>query len=375
MKLDFNSLLFAVTLEQLRYTRRMLRLPLILALLFTASTAATAQWTIQDSRTTADLRGVHSIGKGVAWASGTSGTILRTTDGGAHWQPCSVPPGAEKLDFRAVWAWSAAEDAEVMSAGPGELSRIYLTTDGCATWKETARNEEKDGFWDAMVYQNGNFGFAIGDAHTAVMIGDPVKGRFETRVMLLGHGWFIDGSSCAAQPDESAFAASNSSVFLFGSRRYILVTGGKGGSRALISPLLWAGRDSENCIAVPLPLASGDEASGAFSVFFRDLKHGVVVGGNYKKPTESAGTAAYTSDGGRHWNAAATPPHGYRASVAWDEAAKCWIAVGINGTDISGDDAKTWRAVEDGNWNALSLPFVVGPKGRIGKLRTDVLKP
>jgi hypothetical protein len=29
----------------------------------------------------------------------------------------------------------------------------------------------------------------------------------------------------------------------------------------------------------------------------------------------------------------------------------------------------------DKNWNALSLPFVVGPDGRIGKLRTNAVKP
>jgi hypothetical protein len=29
----------------------------------------------------------------------------------------------------------------------------------------------------------------------------------------------------------------------------------------------------------------------------------------------------------------------------------------------------------DKNWNALSLPFVVGPKGRVGKLCTGALKP
>ncbi len=58
-----------------------------------------------------------------------------------------------------------------------------------------------------------------------------------------------------------------------------------------------------------------------------------------------------------------------------------WITVGPNGTDISTDDGKNWRAVRpdaarhepadaDRNWNAISLPFVVGPKGRIGKLNT-----
>jgi hypothetical protein len=76
--------------------------------------------------------------------------------------------------------------------------------------------------------------------------------------------------------------------------------------------------------------------------------------------------------------AAETMPHGYRSAVAWDAGANEWITVGPNGTDISTDDGKNWRALQpdvgrgeaadaDRNWNALSLPFVVGPKGRIGK--------
>jgi len=29
--------------------------------------------------------------------------------------------------------------------------------------------------------------------------------------------------------------------------------------------------------------------------------------------------------------------------------------------------------LDDGNWNALSLPFVVGPGGKIGKIDLDQL--
>ena len=70
--------------------------------------------------------------------------------------------------------------------------------------------------------------------------------------------------------------------------------------------------------------------------------------------------------------------------MAYDDDAKTWITVGPNGTDISTDDSKNWRALKpkpgqpvgaDKNWNALSLPFVVGPDGRIGKLRDDALQP
>jgi len=287
----------------------------------------------------------------VAWASGEEGTIRRTVNGGELWQKCAVPPDGSHLDFRAVWAWDAS-NAMVMSAGPGEQSRVYRTTDGCAHWTEDSRNGEKDGFWDAMVFQDGDFGL-LGDEKTGMLIGDPVGGKFETEVMVLGHGWFIDEASCVARPDEAAFAASNSSVFVFGSRRYAIGTGGKGGPRVLLSPL-FAFRDTrKGCLAVAVPLASRADSAGVFSLAFRDLKYGVAVGGDYKKPNDSFGTAGWTSDGGRHWKAASKPPHGYRSAVAWHPDAKCWIGVGTNGSDISHNNGKTWQPLDDGNWNAL----------------------
>ena len=69
-----------------------------------ASCGAGAQWVLQESHSTASLRGIHAVSKDVAWASGSGGTVLRTVDGGAHWMTCAVPDGAkdgaEKLDFR-----------------------------------------------------------------------------------------------------------------------------------------------------------------------------------------------------------------------------------------------------------------------------------
>lgn len=322
-----------------------------------ASPHARAQWEIQQSSTTASLRGIHAVSVEIAWASGTHGTILRTLDGGAHWVPCAMPPDAGKLDFRGIWAWDALT-AFVMSSGPGEQSRLYTTSDGCAHWTLNITNSEKEGFWDALVFQSKN----------GLLLGDPVHGRFETHAITFGNAAFTDTASCPADVGEAAFAASNSSVVVFGNGRYLMVTGGKAGPLALLSPLLAFKNAAKPCLPVTLPLAHGSEAAGAFSVFFSDEKHGVVVGGDYKKPADSTGTAAWTKDGGYHWTAAKTPPHGYRSSVAWDPATKCWIAAGTNGSDLSCDSGKTWRSLDDGNWNALSLPFVVGPNGRIAKM-------
>src|ERR1700690_510816 len=77
----------------------------------------------QRSNTTEGLRGVSAVSRRVAWASGTRGTYLRTTDAGAHWVAAQVP-GAEALDFRGVVGFSA-DEAFLMAAGLGELSRIY----------------------------------------------------------------------------------------------------------------------------------------------------------------------------------------------------------------------------------------------------------
>ncbi len=319
----------------------------------------TAVWQMQSSNTTASFRGIHAVGSGIAWASGTGGVVLRTEDGGYLWQTCSIPPGAEKLDFRGIWAWDA-NTALVMSSGPGDQSRIYKTTDGCHSWKLLYTNPDKDGFWDAIQFWDQTHG---------VLLGDPVNGHFVVGMTQDGGGtWNFSAAQGPAieANSQAAFAASNSSLDLgksFPSSSF--ATGGKAGAKFYDFS---SSADKPGWAVFPIPLTSGTDSSGVFSLALRESDHGVAVGGDYKKPQESMGTAAWTADRGRHWAAALKSPHGYRSAVAWDQTDKAWVAVGTNGTDVSYDDGRTWQAIDDGNWNALSLPWVVGPNGRIGKL-------
>ena len=337
-----------------------------------ASTLAHAQWQIETSNTTADLRGIHNVGNGVAWASGTNGTVLRTEDGGYVWQTCAIPPGAEKLDFRGIQAFDA-NTAIVMSSGKGDLSRLYKTIDGCHTWKLLFTNPDKDGFWDALfINQWADDGFILGDPVEGVFVlyQSNDKGDHWTRVQAMGLN--ADGQA-------GAFAASNSSLAVSETDWFLVGTGGTE------QPCVYREEKYPVFTKTAVPIAGGKPSAGIFSLQGRSSLRLVAVGGDYAEPAAPMGTAAFTADGGKTWTASQTPPHGYRSSVAYDDKLKTWITVGPNGTDISTDDGKNWRAVHpsvalheppdaDRNWNAISLPYVVGPKGRIGKLDEGALK-
>jgi len=347
--------------------------------------ATSGPWVMEKSGSTAGLRGIHAVGGGVAWASGTNGTVLRTEDGGYEWQSCAMPPGAEKLDFRGIWAWDD-NTAMVMASGTGDASRIYETKDGCSSWKLLFTNPDKDGFWDAMVFED--WPRTPPSAFDGWILGDPVRHEFQLlHTQDGGTHWLLESKKAPrAEPDaQGAFAASNSAFILapdaLGHRTFpIFGSGGTAGAfvyRSMTRTICVDGcseKDASSPSAArdwnkaAASLAGGNASSGVFSIAFRDREHGIVVGGDYAKPNDSEGTAAWTADLGKTWTAAAKPPHGYRSAVAWDAEAKAWIAAGTNGSDISYDDGKTWVSLDDGNWNALSLPWVVGPNGRIAKL-------
>src|SRR5438093_196407 len=107
-------------------------------------------WEPQASGVTARLRGISAVSSSIAWASGTSGTILRTIDRGRTWRPRPIP-GAETLDFRDVDAMSDRV-AYVLSIGSGESSRIYKTIDGGANWSLQFGNTDPKVFLDAMTF-------------------------------------------------------------------------------------------------------------------------------------------------------------------------------------------------------------------------------
>jgi hypothetical protein len=318
--------------------------------------------------------------------------VLRTIDGGAHWAKCAVPDGAKDgatLDFRDVQAFDA-RTAFVMSSGKGKLSRLYLTVDGCKSWKLNFANPDNDGFWDTF-----NFRW-FGDRKygTGWLLGEPVKGMISLFASdYRGRYWTKQNNKglCIASDSQRAFATNYSSLFAFGGFLEI-GSGGTGGAS------VYSETESEVCldcseentdregrknkwIHAPVPLGHGTDSSEVMSIGARPQFVGapagyqilVIVGGDSANPHESHNTAAFRISYDQPWIATMTPPHGFRSAVEWSESLKAWITVGANGSDISRDDGKTWQSLDNGNWNALSLPYVVGPNGRIARINPAAL--
>ena len=350
---------------------RVLALRPILALLASCALCppAPAQWTAQASGTKARLRGLCVVSNDVAWASGTGGTFLRTTDGGKTWKAGTVS-GASALDFRDVHAVDA-HTAYLLSIGGGDQSRIYKTGDGGATWNTLHVNKDPKGFLDAIAFWDKEHGLALGDQ---------VDGRF---VILTtedgGRSWSPippDGMPLAL-PGEGAFAASGTCLVVQGGGNAWFATGGAKDSR--VFRFTDRGR---TWTAHETPVVAGTPSSGIFSLAFRDPDHGVAVGGDYKGPKRAGNVAALTSDGGRTWRLPeGRQPGGYRSAVAYvpGTQGRTLVAVGPTGSDISEDGGEVWRALGTTGFNAVgfagpAVGWAVGEDGLVVRFEGGGLK-
>jgi len=193
-------------------------------LLVLVSIAQAQTWTVRSSGTTASLRGVSALNAKVFWASGTGGTYLETTDGGASFR-AAVVSGAEQLDFRGVHAVDQ-RTVYLLSSGEGDKSRIYATADGGSHWTLQLTNPDPKGFFDALAFWNPRHG---------IVLGDPVDGRFVILTTGDGGEHWARQRGPQALPNEGGFAASNSCLTVLGDGEGWFASGGVGGARVFHS--------------------------------------------------------------------------------------------------------------------------------------------
>jgi photosystem II stability/assembly factor-like uncharacterized protein len=324
-----------------------------------AAVPTTPRWDHQTSGVTARLRGVSAVSAKVAWASGAGGTVLRTANGGSTWTKLTVP-GADTLDFRDVDAVSETT-AYILSIGPGPASRIYKTTDAGAHWTLQFTNDDPRAFFDAM---------AFWDANRGLVMGDSIDGRFDVLITRDGgKSWnrIAAEKLPAALPNEGAFAGSGTNVAVFGRDLAWIGTGAAARCRLLRT------KDGGATWAIAETPVAASPSAGIFSVAFRDPRHGMAAGGDYRKEKEAVDNAAVTADGGVTWTSV-RGLGGFRSVVAHVPGSRAsWVAVGPSGADLSDDDGRTWRPIEGPGYHAFSFArdgktgWGVGERGAIGK--------
>lgn len=333
----------------------------ILILLLTGFTALHAQQgpAIRILTTGAkwSLRGLSVVNDNIVWASGSNGTVGRSTDGGATWKWTTVK-GFENRDFRDIEAFDAAT-AIIMAVDAPAF--ILKTVDGGATWKAVYENKRQGMFLDAMEFWNDRSG---------IVIGDPVAGKiFIARTFDGGATWKELPEKYKPDVDsgEAFFAASGTNIRVLDKDEAVMVSGGTR-SRLFV-------RDEKTT----LPLLQGTASSGANSIAVLDRKKYkgghtmIVVGGDFTKPTSDSLNCFISTDRGKTWKAPAQGPKGYRSCVEYISKEKV-ITCGISGVDFSEDGGNTWRGIATEGFNTVrkakngKAVYLCGSGGKIGKL-------
>ena len=311
------------------------------------------------------FRGCSAVSDDVAWVTGSHGTVLRTTDGGASWIDIS-PDGLGDLEFRDVHAFSE-HDAVILSIGFGESSRILRTMDGGSTWETLFVNTEQGAFYNFL-------GF-FDDRKHGIAFSDTVDGCF--RIITTSDGglnWNVVPQSTLprALENEGAFAASGKNMALQPGGLAWIGMGASAGQARVLRTVDFG----HSWQVSATPIGSGPSA-GIFSLAFRDSRNGVAVGGDYQLEDEAVNNVAVTVDGGMSWQLAA-PTGGFRSVVAYIDTlvGTLLLAIGPSGSDVSRDNGDSWIALRT-PWRGLHTysqaghavrGFAAGARGGIAGL-------
>ncbi len=305
------------------------------------------------------LIAAYAVDERVVWASGASGTVVRTLDGGETWG-AMVVPGAEDLQFRDIHAWDD-QSALILSIGTGTDSRVYRTGDGGSTWVQTFLNDNLDAFYDCFAFW--------GDA--GLLFSDSVDGVFPIqRTTDGGRTWTLIPAENlpAAQEAEGSFASSGTCVATSGESSGWIATGNGATPRVLRTTDRGA-----SWTATALPLEGG-EASGGASIAFGRGERAVIVGGNIGAPEAFGRAVAMTEDGGDTWTEGGRLPFtGALYGAAFVPGSVSVVGVGPGGVALSRDAGATWAPLaSDTHWGlamAGAQGWLVGPKGSITHVR------
>lgn len=295
------------------------------------------------------IRGLSVVSDDVIWVSGSRGKVGRSVNGGANWTWMQVP-GYEKREFRDIEALDSNTAIILAISEPGA---ILKTSDGGLTWKTVYADSSKGVFMDAFHFEGPR----------GTVIGDPLDGTiYLAATNDHGNTWRRIQNTPAVDTGEACFASSGTNIVTFRDGSYLFATGGT------------AARFNYDGQFYPLPLLQGRESTGANSVAVFG-RNAVVVGGDFARDSISSGNAALIKLGKKPViTIPATPPHGYRSSVAWLSGQNL-ITCGTSGVDISSDGGRNWKLISSDGYHVCqkakkgNAVFLAGSNGKIARFR------
>ena len=313
-----------------------------------------------DSGRKTSLRGLSVVNDNVLWASGSNGTVVRSTDGGKtfEWQ---IVQGYEQRDFRDIEAFDA-NTAIIMAVA--EPAIILKTKDAGKTWKKVFEDTTKGMFLDAMDF------YDLYSKKIGFVVGDPINNIFYFAVTNDGgETWKSTNEKLKAFDKEGFFASSGTNVKFQKSdsdseMNVVAVTGGT------YSRLLYKG------LSFKIPgLIYGKESQGANSIAVnRTNRNAVIVGGDFANDKDTTGNCVtLTLNKQTEFKKPQTPPHGYRSCVEYITKDKL-ITCGTSGIDISNDGGMNWTLISTQSFHVCqkakkgSKVFLAGANGKIGVL-------
>lgn len=324
-------------------------------LLLQQSTAQLPTIKIIESGKRISLRGLSVVNDNVIWASGSSGSVARSVDGGNTFTWITVA-GYEKRDFRDIEAF---DENTAIIMGIAEPAIILKTSDGGKNWRKVFEDSTKGMFLDAMDFTGEQNGVVIGDPlNQAIYLAfTSDKGESWKRMdQTTGNTHLL-----MANVGEAFFASSGTNIKML-DHGFIFASGGRS------SRLFFKGRKDS------LPIMHGNESTGANSIAVYKNKKSVIVGGDFSKDTIGTNNCVLVKLKGKgRFSQPRTPPHGYRSCVIYIDE-KNLLTCGTSGIDISRDGGMNWELISKESFHVCqkakkgNAVFLAGGNGRIAKL-------
>ena len=316
------------------------------------------------------IRGLSVPDENTIWASGSSGTIALSINGGENFEWMQVA-GYEKRDFRAIHAWNNKEAIIAAVAAPAV---ILKTKDGGVTWNKVYENADTAMFLDAINFKDENNGSVVGDPINNIifLLNTTDKGEHWQQV---APNYF----KSELKQGEAFFASSNSNLASKGDDQF-LISGG-------MASRLWI-----NGVARDLDILQGGTSTGANSIAISPNGNKlIIVGGDFANFKDSEKNIA-------GFNLFLTPntelkhksiriskwaqrknlgtPNGYKSGVTF-LTNQLLVTCGTSGVDISKNSGKNWELISTESFHVVKKQpnrkavFLAGSGGRIGYMQLD----